>query len=125
MRRQIQEYVRKCVPCQKYKTQSLKPAGLVQTHLHTNQRFEVLAIDLFGPLPQTPNGNRWIFVIEDTATYRRDLLRYGLPRRIISDNGVQFVSDVMQQVMYTLDVKQNLTPIYHPESNPLSERIMI
>lgn len=141
MRRYIQEYVRRCVSCQKYKTQNLKPAGLVQTPPY-NQRFEVLSIDLFGPLPETANGNRWIYIIEDTATKWVELftlkeatavacakilvedlfLRYGLPRKIISDNGVQFVSDVMQQVMYILDVKQILTPVYHPESNPVERK---
>lgn len=49
-------------------------------------------------------------------------LRYGFPRRVISDNGVQFVSEVMQQTLYILNVKQVLTPLYHPAANPVERR---
>ena len=86
------------------------------------QRFEVLAMDLFGPLPPTDQGERWVFAIEDTATRWIELfalkkataeacakclvdeviLRYGTPRRVISDNGPQFVSDILQKVSYCL-----------------------
>ncbi|XP_052740236.1 uncharacterized protein LOC112054640 [Bicyclus anynana] len=44
-------------------------------------------------------------------------LRYGLPRRITSDNGTQFISAVMQQLTYCLGIQQILTPVYHPEPN--------
>jgi hypothetical protein len=49
-------------------------------------------------------------------------LRYGLPRRVISDNGVQFVSSVMRQCMTVLGVKQNFVPLYHPEANPAERK---
>ena len=45
--------------------------------------------------------------------------RYGIPRRIKSDNGVQFVSAVMQKVAYCLGIQQQFTPVYHPEANPV------
>ncbi|XP_072375181.1 uncharacterized protein [Diabrotica undecimpunctata] len=41
-------------------------------------------------------------------------LRFSLPRRSISDNGLQFVSAVMQQVCFLLQIKENFTSIYHP-----------
>ncbi|XP_049866510.1 uncharacterized protein LOC126367148 [Pectinophora gossypiella] len=107
-----------------------------------NQRNEVLAIDLFGPLPEGEQGERWILLVEDTATRWVELfalkeatseacarvlieeyfMRYGLPRRIISDNGVQFISAVMRQCMSVLDVKQNFVPLYHPEANPAERK---
>lgn len=62
-------------------------------------------MDLFGPLPETSNHERWILVIEDTATrwvkllplkiasaeafaslINDVILRYGIPRRVITDN---------------------------------------
>ncbi|CAH0406500.1 unnamed protein product [Chilo suppressalis] len=48
--------------------------------------------------------------------------RYGLPRRVISDNGSQFVSAVMQKVMLALGITQNLTPVYHPQANPAERK---
>ncbi|GBN22626.1 Retrovirus-related Pol polyprotein from transposon 297 [Araneus ventricosus] len=110
-------------------------------HSGSEGTFETLAIDLFGPLPETPTGKKWIFLIEDTSTKWVELfaledataqncakflieevfLRYGLPRRLISDNGTQFVSAVMQQTCNFLGIKQELIPVYHPQANP-SER---
>lgn len=109
MRRQIKEYVGKCIECQRYKATNKKPAGLLQSATH-NQRFEVLSIDLFGPLPTSLGGYKNILIIEDTATRWVELfalkeatadacantllteifLRYGIPRKIISDNDSLF-----------------------------------
>lgn len=108
MRKQIADYVSRCKECQKYKAQNLKPAGLIQSTA-THQRFETIAIDLFGPLPQSEEGYRHIFIIEDVSSRWVELfklteataekcadillneifLRFGTPRRIISDNGTQ------------------------------------
>jgi hypothetical protein len=38
-------------------------------------------------------------------------LRYGMPRKMISDNGVQFISAVMQQVCKVLSIYQSLFTI--------------
>ncbi|KAJ0183178.1 hypothetical protein K1T71_001154 [Dendrolimus kikuchii] len=49
-------------------------------------------------------------------------LRYGVPRRIISDNEVQFISEVMQQVRNSFSITQVLTPKYHPQANPVERK---
>ncbi|XP_061721848.1 uncharacterized protein LOC133528471 [Cydia pomonella] len=141
MRRIITDYVKACIHCQRYKAINTKPPGLLQTPL-MNQRNEVLAMDLFGPLPLGDQGERWIFLVEDTATRWTELyalkdataeacavilveeyfMRFGLPRRVISDNGVQFISAVMRQCMAALGIKQNLAPLYHPEANPAERK---
>ncbi|GFV41380.1 transposon Tf2-9 polyprotein [Trichonephila clavipes] len=119
---------------------SQKPAGLFRAPAYA-QRFETLAIDLFGALPETPTGKKWIFIVEDTSTkwvelfalanataencakalIEEVLLRYGLSRRLISDNGPQFISAVMQLTCDLIEITQDLIPVYHPQANP-SER---
>ncbi|GFY25827.1 uncharacterized protein TNCV_1915771 [Trichonephila clavipes] len=106
------------------------------------QRFETLAIDLFGPLSESKDGKRWILIIEDCTTkwvelfalpnatakecpitsIEEVLLRYGIPRHLISDNGTQFVSAVMQQICYLLNIHQSLIPVYHPQANPVERK---
>ncbi|GFT64759.1 retrovirus-related Pol polyprotein from transposon 412 [Trichonephila clavipes] len=50
------------------------------------------------------------------------LLRYGILRRFISDNGTQFVSAVMQQICYLLNMHQSLIPVYHPQANSVERK---
>ncbi|GFX99474.1 integrase_H2C2 domain-containing protein [Trichonephila clavipes] len=59
--------VKNCPDCIKYKASNQKPSGLLQTPVPA-QRFETLAIDLFGPLPESRDGKRWILIIEDFTT---------------------------------------------------------
>ncbi|GFV63247.1 retrovirus-related Pol polyprotein from transposon 412 [Trichonephila clavipes] len=133
--------VKNCPDCIKYKASNQKPSGLLQTPVPA-QRFETLAIDLFGPLPESKDGKRWILIIEDCTTkwvelfalpnatakecaitlIEEVLLRYGIPRRLISDNGTQFVSTVMQQICYLLNIHQSLIPVYHPQANPVERK---
>lgn len=141
MKKFITDYINNCPECQKYKASNQKPSGLLKTPI-MSQRAEVLAIDLFGPLVESTSEHRWILIVTDTTTKWVELfplqqataeacaktlineyfLRYGVPRRIISDNGVQFVSAIMQYVAACFRIHQNLTPLYHPESNPVERR---
>ncbi|GFU20349.1 gag-Pol polyprotein [Trichonephila clavipes] len=127
--------------CARFKATNQKPAGLLRTPVYS-QRFEVIAIDLFGPLPQTDTGKQWIFIVEDCATKWVELfalsqasarqcattlieevfMRHGIPRRIISDNGTQFVRAVLQQICFTLNISQNFIPVYSPQSNPVERK---
>lgn len=108
----------------------------------SSQRFETIAIDLFGPLPATEEGYQHILIVEDMASrwigvfplttasaqncaellINEIFLRYGTPRRIISDNGTHFISAVMQKLTFCLGITQEFKPVYHPESNPVERK---
>lgn len=49
-------------------------------------------------------------------------LRYGIPRKVISDNGIQFISAVIPQVVYCCNIQHTLTSVCHPESNPVERK---
>lgn len=141
MKKYISDYVKQCPECNRYKATNQKPAGLLRTPVYS-QRFEIISIDLFGPLPKTETGKQWIFIVEDCATRWIELfplaqatarecamtlieevfMRHGVPRRIISDNGPQFISSVLQQVCCTLNISQNLIPVYCPQANPVERK---
>ena len=104
-----------CVKCQRDKAANSKPCRLAHTPMK-QQCFEVLCIDLFGPLVTSPNGYRFVLVVDDMASRCLELLaleaatakvcagilldemllRYGMCRRLISDNGSQFIWAVLQ-----------------------------
>ncbi|XP_035233490.1 protein NYNRIN-like [Stegodyphus dumicola] len=89
-------------------------------------------------MPKTSSGKKWILIVKVISTKWVELfaleeatavncaktlveevfLRYGHPRRLISDNGPQFISAVMQQICNFLEIKQHLIPVYHPQANP-------
>ncbi|GFT05896.1 integrase catalytic domain-containing protein [Trichonephila clavipes] len=50
------------------------------------------------------------------------ILRYGLPRKLISDHGSQFVGAVMQQLCFILNIDQDIIPVYHPQANPVERK---
>lgn len=141
IRSDITKYVKACDECKKYKPSNMKPAGLLQT-VSSRQRFEIIAVDLFGPLPRTSNGHQWILAVEDICSRWMELfalkeasaencalillneiiLRYGVPRRIHTDNGSQFISALMQKLTFCLGIQQTFTPVYHPEANPVERK---
>lgn len=137
MRSDITNYVKACPECKKYKPTNLKPIGLMKT-VCSNQRFETIAVDLFGPLPRSEDGYQWILIVEDLCSRWVELfalkvasaencalklldeviLRYGVPRRIHSDNGSQFISALMQKLTFCLGIRQT----FHPEANPVERK---
>ncbi|GFS51560.1 uncharacterized protein TNCV_549741 [Trichonephila clavipes] len=72
-------------------------------------------VELFA-LPNATAKECAITLIEEV------LLGYGIPRRLISDNGTQFVSAVMQQICYLSSIHQSLIPVYHPQANPVERK---
>ncbi|GFV57126.1 retrovirus-related Pol polyprotein from transposon 412 [Trichonephila clavipes] len=119
MRKFIADYVKSCSECIRYKATNQKPAGPLQTPVPA-QRFESIAIDflvLYQKRPKQATAKECAMTLLNEV-----FLRYGVPRRLISDNGTQFVSAVMQQLCFVLDINQSLIPAYHPQANPVERK---
>ncbi|GFX23156.1 hypothetical protein TNCV_2933201 [Trichonephila clavipes] len=59
--------VKNCPDCIKYKALNQKPSVLLQTPVPT-QRFETLAIDLFGPLPESKDGSSSLRIVPPSGS---------------------------------------------------------
>ncbi|GFS96199.1 integrase catalytic domain-containing protein [Trichonephila clavipes] len=57
------------------------------------QRFETLAIDLFGPLPESKDGKRWILIIEDCTTKWVEL--FALPNATAKECAHTLIEEVL------------------------------
>jgi len=73
MERDVQLRVRQCEICQASEHGHL-PSEAGQWRLYTGRLWQVVAVDLVGPMPLTPRGNSWILVLTDHFTRWADAL---------------------------------------------------
>ena len=137
----IREAVKKCEACQHRNTPVPVPQAPLGT-IKSEYPFQRLSWDIMGPLPATSCGNKYILVVTDlfskwveafplavtdSITLARILTdevicRYGVPESLHSDQGANFVSEVMQSLCAQLGIKRTQTSVYHPEGNGQVER---
>nr|XP_054765775.1 uncharacterized protein LOC129272688 [Lytechinus pictus] len=119
---------------------SIKPAPLIPTPAF-DEPFTRVLVDCVGPLPRTRSGHRFLLTIMDLSTRFPEAIplrsitaktvvqalvqfftRYGLPKEVQSDQGSNFISGIIQQVMKELGIKQIKSSAYHPQSQGALER---
>jgi len=101
-----------------------------------------LFVDIFGPIPASQKGNRFILVITDrlakltkcvalrritamsvaSAIIDAWVSAYRPPDRILSDQGPQYISNFFISVMKMLGIETVGTTAYHPQTNGQAER---
>ena len=107
-----------------------------------NEIMLCLAIDIFGPLPVTENGNQYIIVLGDyyskwvdawavpnhTAQTVADKIvvafftKFGCPGQIHSDQGREFQSELFRLVCRKFGIEQTRATPYRPNPDGLVER---
>lgn len=140
----VRRIVRSCDLCQRSKHSTVRTEGKMQ-HVMADYPLARVCVDIYGPLP--PGWNQvcyiYIFVVLDsfsrfvrlyaikrstakTVTNRMVddyISTYGIPKSVISDHGVQFVSKIWKKRLSEAGVTPTTTSVYHPQSNPV-ERVM-
>uniref|UniRef100_A0A671VWW5 Gypsy retrotransposon integrase-like protein 1 n=1 Tax=Sparus aurata TaxID=8175 RepID=A0A671VWW5_SPAAU len=131
-----------CHTCQiSGKPNQVIPAAPLKPIPVIGEPFEHVIVDCVGPLPKTKSGNQYILTIMCAATRYPEAVplrslkvrgivkalvkffsTFGLPRRIQSDQGSNFMSKIFAQVMAELNVKHSTSSAYHPESQGALER---
>lgn len=138
----VAKYVASYAPRQHRKRSTSPPAGLLHRVPCPSVPFETMDIDLYGPLPPTSNGCRWIVTAvyhltryaetvplppacaHEVAdfTLRNIILRHGAPRVLLSDRGKTFLSQVLAEVLRAANTIHRTCSSYHPQTNGLAER---
>ncbi|GET57438.1 DDE-type integrase/transposase/recombinase [Rhizophagus irregularis DAOM 181602=DAOM 197198] len=139
MKEDVEEYVRTCWNCQ----MRGKPRGKNElTPIKINEPFEMIGIDIVGPLKETEKGNKYIVVAMDYFTkwpeaaplkeatakevvefiWRDIICRHGCPKKIISDRGTHFNNKMMEELVERCGINHRLSTPYRPQTNGLVER---
>lgn len=138
----VAKYIASCALCQHRKRPTTVPVGTLQPLPCPAQPFSVVGIDLFGPLPTTPDGKRWIVTAVDHLTRYAETasitsgtasevatfflkaiyLRHGAPHVLLSDRGKAFLSSTLSEVLQASNTIHKTTSSYHPQTNGLTER---
>jgi transposase InsO family protein len=98
-------------------------------------------VDILGPFPRAVGGYRFLFVAIDKFTkwpeatpvvnitqgavvafLRSIVCRFGVPSRIITDNGTQFTSWLFQEYCEGIGTHLCFASVAHPRSNGQAER---
>ena len=65
MRKDVQRYVRSCDVCKAQKPLNLVPPGLMGKSRKVSYPWQMVALDLIGPLPRSSKGNKFLLVVSD------------------------------------------------------------
>jgi hypothetical protein len=124
MKHEIEDYVRQCKNCQMNKILSLRGKALVEI-TSSSQPFEKCCLGIVGPLTETQAGNKCILTFqhelskflveipiprEDAHTVAKEfvmhiILKLGTPKKILTDKGSKFLSEVFKNTCKMLKIK--------------------
>ncbi|VFQ82595.1 unnamed protein product [Cuscuta campestris] len=142
MRKDCEEYVRKCSTCQQFQNIPGRPATNY-TPISSVTPFSRWGIDLVGALPKGVGQARWIVVAIDYFTKWVEaeplagitgrqmidfvgtniLCRFGVPKQIISDNGTQFEEAEFQDFLKTWGIQHTKVSVAYPQANGQQENV--
>lgn len=139
MKSDVDEHCKECARCIQRKTLPKKSAPLF--HMKSEGPMDLVCMDFLSIEPDSSNTEN-VLVITDhytryaqafptkdqkSATVAKVLLEkyfvhYGLPRRMHSDQGRDFESRLIHELLSSLGVDKSRTTPYHPQGDPQPER---
>lgn len=135
---EITDYVNKCEICRTTKSTNVNVHTKMGNRRETDFPFRTLSTDFIGPVTMSKRQNQYIFVVidnfskyvclkpmraakaEHVVKFLEDevFLKYGVCETLICDNGVQFASKELANLMRKYSAQLKFTPFYYPQANP-------
>ena len=135
----IDRYIDSCDQCQKRKNHDKTKMEMMELP-QSEKPFDLIGIDI-TQLPKSKDGFTYILTILDhfsrylimvpmvsqtaeevsRAFVEYFILKFGIPHGMISDQGTQFMSDLMQNICKLLNITKLRTSSHHPEGNGRTE----
>src|SRR6202008_711122 len=141
----VTDYVRGCAICQmnKVNTRPTKPPIFPITPETDALPFETIALDLITDLPNSAGYDSILTITDHDCTksaffipthktadtweianlYVQNIFPHdGIPKKIISDRDPRFTSKAAKEICYILQINQNISTAFHPQTDGQSER---
>ncbi|KAF7654980.1 hypothetical protein LDENG_00062050 [Lucifuga dentata] len=134
----VKDWIRCCHHCQL--NEPVKTVPLVHS-IKVKAAWEVLGLDLIGPLPETSRHHRYVLTMTDlytkwliaeplhtktvsevSAAITSKLYTFGMARKIVTDQGKEFVDELNDSIFKILKLKHVVSSAYHPQTNGQDER---
>jgi len=134
-------YISSCPICNKNKKSTKKARANLEQY-HAGFPMERVHMDILGPLPVTPSGNKYILMVIDQFTkwvecypipnqsseiVAKSIVdnffsRFGCPVQLHTDQGKNMDGNLVRQLCELLQIDKTRTTPYHPSSNGQIER---
>ncbi|KAM0730323.1 Retrovirus-related Pol polyprotein from transposon 17.6 [Formica fusca] len=138
----VQRYIQQCLQCQLKKLVRVKTKQPMIITDTPGSSFDKVAMDIVGPLPKTERGNEYILTLQDQLTkfcmgiplpnqtsetiaeafVDRFICVLGAPKAILTDQGRNFLSDLIKKIAKLFKIRKFRTTAFHPQSNGSLER---
>ena len=132
----VKRFVENCESCQLVKSSNQPKTGLLQPII-SGSPFKTCGLDSFGPLTPSKKGHRYVVLLIDLHSKYMEakplrnvkapaiadwianevIMRHGLIENILTDNGKNFCSKLMEGVFKVTGSNHLKTTPYHPQSN--------
>ncbi|KAL0546890.1 hypothetical protein IC582_016808 [Cucumis melo] len=144
MKREVAEFVSRCLVCQQVKAPRQKPAGLLQPLSIPEWKWENVSMDFITGLPRTLRGFTVIWVVVDRLTksahfvpgkstytaskwaqlYMSEIVRlHGVPVSIVSDRDARFTSKFWKGLQTAMGTRLDFSTAFHPQTDGQTERL--
>jgi len=137
LRRVVQDFVRACSTCQRYKSEHLHPAGLLLPLLVPSVVWTDLGLDFVEALPRVGGKSVILTVVDRFSKYCHfiplshphsaesvaqafftDIVRlHGVPQSLVSDRNPVFTSAFWRELMRLMGTKLQMSTAFHPQSD--------
>ncbi|KAG8483077.1 hypothetical protein CXB51_022062 [Gossypium anomalum] len=145
MKRDIPEFISKCLVCQQVKAEHEVASGLLQPIMVPELKWDRITMDFMTALPVTSKKKDAVWVVMDKLTklahfipvhtdyslekladlYIYEIVRlHGVPLSIVSNRDSRFTPRFWKKLQEALGTKLSFSTTFHPQTDGQSERVI-
>jgi hypothetical protein len=144
MKKDIADYLAKCLECQQVKVEYIHPTGMLQPLPIPEWKWETISMDFITGIPKSTKHNDAIMVVVDKLSkvahfilvkstckviyianiFMKEIFRlHGMPKEIISDRDTKFTSNFWKSLFAGFETKLLFSMVYHPQTDGQTKRV--